>query len=697
MFLLSIGILSARQQHLDLKIACGHWPFDDSRRLTEMANPNATAVAVPIIFGMNSDGTNVLPTTHELYVRIQQAMGVPLLADILTFKTETFAYTFENHDTRANVFIIRAVDWKSNRFLFPAIILSFLSAIVCATLILVFGLREATTTLKKNSKKKEIRKHMKLLKEALKIDSDDDDEENDGKNDEQELQDEEENGDDDDDNVCDDDDDNEQAKREKSRMEKTIKVELNKRILSDSKGVENDLFNEDLSQELLAMIEVNDDMLDHLIEQGNHQDIKGTNKEVIDENNMKSLVQESLQRSSSYRLQTLISNSSTNLFRNAISASSVQHSSNRGCCCYFLGSSNTKVMPNNKDEAERPVPLDAKEQQTVGWCHWMFFEKLPKSLASPFLLPTMWFSEWSSEKNLSLYDFIKSRNTFECDEAIKWTTHGRTSVKRFDGIYSSWCHHNERRKLPVLDSGQLLATLGISIDSELEQSVIGCRFKTKAEIRKKHHRSKSRMRKYVRKAQEIADRCFVNREITALVARFRVGEAAYDYFVQERIVLTDNEVDYLLFDDISQKFSSFYENKRKKMKMLTESNSNNDQNTTQWMVANPMILPLFFARDAANFGPGALSRCDVYMLKNVEVLTKRELRYRQKEQLRLQNRGTAFCNYIRDQGYQFLEAMLFVVWVVSIVLLVPLPLCLLVLYHQKSFHDSTAVTRVSFI
>ena len=79
MFAMSMGILSARLQQLYVRIAVGNWPFIDSRR-GNTAGGNTTQLPSIINVDQNDDDSVVIHgTTYEMYLRLQQAMKVPLL------------------------------------------------------------------------------------------------------------------------------------------------------------------------------------------------------------------------------------------------------------------------------------------------------------------------------------------------------------------------------------------------------------------------------------------------------------------------------------------------------------------------------------------------------------------------------------------------------------------------------------------
>ena len=273
---------------------------------------------------------------------------------------------------------------------------------------------------------------------------------------------------------------------------------------------------------------------------------------------------------------------------------------------------------------------------------------------SPFRLPTLIKNEFLSQRRNSLYDFIKSRNTFEADERSKWDTNGRTSVQRFNQIYDDWCEKEERRKVSVEHSKQVLAKLGIGIRSELEQCILYCRFKTKAEIRREKRTinlKNTAMQKRF-KEQYFDPATLLHRNKPLGTARFLIGELAYQHFIENRVVVTGDEHDFVCFDDLAQKFTSYFAssimiNKGIKPETVKKGNGmrkkKKEKSTSKENpVENPLLLPLYFARDvvfdaagnkiSGNFGPDSLSRCDVYLLNNVEVLTMKQLKHRQKQE-----------------------------------------------------------------
>ena len=128
------------------------------------------------------------------------------------------------------------------------------------------------------TKKKQLKKQVKDLRQKLNIDSDDDSE-----NDDEELE-------DNDDWENDDDGDEEDNVENEGNVEKTnndIRIELNKRILSDAKGLQNTLFSEQLPSSLLGMVELKDDVIDQFINEGNLATLPGTNEVEIHTENIK--------------------------------------------------------------------------------------------------------------------------------------------------------------------------------------------------------------------------------------------------------------------------------------------------------------------------------------------------------------------------------------------------------------------------
>ena len=72
-------------------------------------------------------------------------------------------------------------------------------------------------------------------------------------------------------------------------------------------------------------------------------------------------------------------------------------------------------------------------------CYSCCCKKKQDDFPSPFDWPTIFFSEFYSNSSNSLKDFIKSKHTYELDQKSEWTTNGRTTIERFDEIYSDWC------------------------------------------------------------------------------------------------------------------------------------------------------------------------------------------------------------------------------------------------------------------
>ena len=263
-------------------------------------------------------------------------------------------------------------------------------------------------------------------------------------------------------------------------------------------------------------------------------------------------------------------------------------------------------------------------------CYSCCCKKKQDDFPSPFILPTLFFGEFYSNSSNSLKDFIKSPHTYELDEKSKWTTNGRTTIERFDEIYSDWCDKNDRRKISVLENENTLKSLGIQVGNELEQCISKCTWKTYQQ-RRKNVSGLETFATVLKKCQEIEEttKNGSNSEVNAM---FSIGELAFKHFKEQRLEITGDVNDFLTFDDIHQKFESFWDEnlnesvnsfctkipgtrptKRKSfVKHLDEMKINK-------LARRPLLLPLYFARDSESFGLDALCRRDIYVLGPGEV------------------------------------------------------------------------------
>jgi len=728
MFIMSLGVLSARQQHLQVRIVCGHWPFVDSWRqhnalssatggdtaaaaTTASTSTNITSLSLPLVLNDDpeyggkeenyADGH-----TYLLFSHLRDTMQVPLLADVLAFKTKDVALTFKNNGPLS--FSTVPIDWRRNRFLYPAMLLSFIAALMGSLAVNKLLYQEGVSYMQDYVQQKQLRNKIKKLKTELKIDVDVDSDDEDGGDEE----DDEEN----DQNV---DGSNDIEEWQEEEREELYKKELTNRVMDDTKGKKNNIFDDDIPKQVLALVEFGDDVLKKLFPAEGVSGGVGNNNGLRQRKNVKNSQRKTPQ-------QRYIETQR----KKRESLTSRSHSISSG-------------MSMNGELADKC---------TTNRC--MKFRGCCKKddSPSPFVLPTMWYRVQMSTTRNSLHDFIKSPNTYEKDEEKKWTAAGgglgRTTIRRFTRLYSDWCDHNERRKVSVVENEAILKLLGVSLSSQLEQCVTHCRLKTKAEIRVfnqtqikngKPRKKKRFLNSYWNEAKKIADH-FQQKKISQEVARFQIGEIAYYHFKDERLVCTGDEHDFITFDDLLKKFETFFEimtgnNQGLDVRSIIEKTKTGSiVKKNMWGVAkvtmpnagggggggggggaaaaaftsvvdsemediknmqdDPDLIPLYFARDSQDFGPTTLSRCNVEMLTGVEVLTIRQL----KESLakgRLGNRGKLLkaLDCVKWYGQAFFEGWCFVIASSFICFTVPLPLCTMVLYHQRLFRDTTAMTN----
>ena len=212
MFIMSLGVLSARQQHLQVRIVCGHWPFVDSWRqhnavssatggdtaaaaATASTSTNATSLSLPLVLNDDpeyggkeenyADGH-----TYLLFSHLRDTMQVPLLADVLAFKTKDVALTFKNNGPLS--FSTVPIDWRRNRFLYPAMLLSFIAALMGSLAVNKLLYQEGVSYMQDYVRQKQLRNKIKKLKTELKIDVDIDSDDEDAGDEEEEEEEEEE-------------------------------------------------------------------------------------------------------------------------------------------------------------------------------------------------------------------------------------------------------------------------------------------------------------------------------------------------------------------------------------------------------------------------------------------------------------------------------------------------------------------------
>ena len=468
-----------------------------------------------------NEGENIdiiTPSTYELYDMLRHAMNVPLLADVLSFKhlDQSTSYTFEPHGPSS--YRVRSIDWKSNRFLFPAVLMSLCAALLGSVSINIFLVRESSTYLKKIVENKMIRKQVKELKIKLSIDSDDEEGDNYDEGDEA-------GGDDDDDDDCDDDDDydddeednfqnfgksddddeendkEEEQKRQKRQAAKNeSKAPLLESISTKAKGKTNALFNATVPSKLMSMIHLEDSDIE-LFFNDREKENKEKQKEKEDQD-----------------------------------------------------------QDQDKDK-DKDKDKDQKRCISCSGC----CKGREKDFPSPFILPILLLEEFSSTRRNSLKDFIKSKNTWEKDQKEQWTTNGQTTLQRFNLIYNDWCDRNERRKVSVVESTLTLERLGIRISSDLQQCITGCRWKTKTEKQKEKRNIKAGRAKkqfkinYLMNAQEIEKECLDNTTpMSEYTAKYKIGELAYNHFLTNCMVVTGDDHDFLTFDDIIQRYETYF-------------------------------------------------------------------------------------------------------------------------------------------
>jgi hypothetical protein len=767
MWIMSLGVLSARQQQLVIHVACGHWPFIDSRRDVGVGqsrnrtsrNNNVIIVNEDVqaattrdkdeLDGLSLSNGNVAgpvlvtANTYELYQSLATTMQVPLLADVLSFKNSNFAFTFQAHGPSS--YRVREIDWRLNRFLYPAVLLSLIAAAIGSMFINYFVIFMGGKKYMLNIvKKKNLRKTVKLLKKIQAGIRDQDEEDDERKiasanalkkisvtssiaknatetticyvphktralivGDELTISGHTGNAADlamnqvytvktviDATNAVLTGSGLAAGKYSSGNIIATFtKIEHSElletavvAVVEAAKGNKSDLFNAQVPKRLMSLLDVDDLKMSEFLSETNNSDpvvVEETKKETKEDNQ----VHESNKNSSS-------------------------RDGDRRTCCSFCG----------------------------GCC-----EAMDTDFPSPFLLPVIAIQELMEAESDSLVDFIKSKNTFELDEEQKWTTKGRTSIERFNTIYTGWCDRNERRKVSVVESTSVLKSLGITISSELEQCITGIRYKSKSErvdITSKQGKAKFNM--YHDEAKVIEQKC-LDKKISIVTARFLIGELAYFHWMAECMEVTGDEVNFISFDDLFQHCNSFIdksmkikndisiEDLRKSVSNLGKASSSNPkQETTQdkqhveteinKLHETVKLLPLYFARDKKNFGEAAwnsLTRCDIYVLNNVEVCTMKELTNRQNDELesgyrlpweKKKDELGAFtvklekwridCSKsfrtlskaFRFYRWCFVESLLYVAATSFLCLMVPLPLCCLILYHQHLYKATTAAS-----
>ena len=131
--------------------------------------------------------------------------------------------------------------------------------------------------------------------------------------------------------------------------------------------------------------------------------------------------------------------------------------------------------------------------------------------------------------------------------------------------------------------------------------------------------------------------------------------------------------------------------------MLTQGPENSQQVPAYSAPREAIYLsPLHFAKDP-KLGIDKMARVNTYMLKGVEVLTSKELMDRKRAEIqsgtsasdRLTRLATTKCKVWVSMLVEGLE---YVIASTLVCLLIPLPLCGLVLYHQSYYYHSSATT-----
>ena len=176
-------------------------------------------------------------------------MQVPLLADVLAFKTtDDVAHTFEAHgpsSVRA-----RAIDWKWNRFLMPAVILSLVAALVGSIVINVQLIGHGKTYMKSIVERSNLKKRVKALKDICKVDSDNEEDEEDCSD-----------SDDDDDDKAPTDVEQREIDRNKEYSESVQCVDA-----TPSLGMRSSLFNAEIPHYLTKMIQLTEKDMEQFFE-----------------------------------------------------------------------------------------------------------------------------------------------------------------------------------------------------------------------------------------------------------------------------------------------------------------------------------------------------------------------------------------------------------------------------------------------
>ena len=112
----------------------------DSRR--DLGIANETVLPVISSYAFDAYGQNIDGITYQLFDRLKISMNVPLLADVLSFKTENALYKFISQGPSS--FFAEPISWQTNGFLAPAIFLSIVTAVFGSIIITVLLFKEGS-------------------------------------------------------------------------------------------------------------------------------------------------------------------------------------------------------------------------------------------------------------------------------------------------------------------------------------------------------------------------------------------------------------------------------------------------------------------------------------------------------------------------------------------------------------------------
>ena len=615
LFILSFGVLSARQQHLQIRVASAEWPFADSFRHNYTSREAFDASGLIPIISNTLPATKSVPNvvdgrSYRLMNKLQKSMNASLLADVLAFKTDDYVATLVSDGP--GIYSMRTISWVQNRFLLPAVILSLLAASIGSVFVTQNILTHLEGIMKSHVKRMQIGARVKYLTKKLELSR---------KGEEMMLNDEEAQA---------------VAEQEISQLKKAGLNILRRRL--NIREIHGDAIKKTINRRKAIGLQSSDSIRsldsdkikaawcrccsrkqqkhknDHELKEKGRKSIKSLPacdlfNEIVPE---KDNIIESL---------SLLGNSVNdiqNALQSNVSVDVAKDEGQRkaeGTEMNVLTGIQTEASDTDsrkfRNEHDRKKKMEGKKETLFD-----FNEK--KAYPSPFELPTvLWQLYMASNKN-SLHDFLCSPSTFNHEESSMWSTNGLTTLSRFQEIYGDWCDSHDRKREIIEDSLDDLERFGISLISKLEQSVTNIRWTTKAERRKNNrerlHRGdyspKQRFRKlYIEKARvyweaaeaaqdklRVAEKEFdmkstknQDKESTAKwlklkqtltlesdLMHFKAAEVAYKYFFYDEnmITVTDDENDTITYDDIAQNMSSFFSKKHLRNKQSNAKKAN---------------------------------------------------------------------------------------------------------------------------